>query len=104
MDTKNTQLQTAIHCSEAMLKDAEAGNWDKVMDIESQRSELLEKLFSTPYQGNNVIEMDEKIRKIIDINKELEALTLKQRDDSGRHIASINKGRRAVSAYAQNSN
>ncbi len=104
MDTKNKQLKEAISCSETMLKDAEVGNWDRVMEIEVQRSELLKKLFSTSHQGNDVIEMDDKIRKIIDINKRLEAIAIDARDDSGQHVASINNGRRAVDVYMQHSN
>ncbi len=98
----NMQLQSAITCSEIMLKDAEAGNWDRVFDIEVQRSELLEKLFSSTDQENNVDEMDAKIREIIAINKKLEAITLKARDSAQDDITSINKGRHAISSYAQN--
>ena len=85
--------------SETMLKNAEAGNWDKVIDIEVQRSELLEKLFSST---DNVDEMDDKIRKIIDINKKLETITLNARESARTEISSINKGRHAVNVYAQN--
>ena len=104
MDTKNKQLKDAISCSETMLKDAESGNWNRVMEIEVQRSELLEKLFSTSHQGNDVVEMDDKIRKIIGINKKLEEIAINAKDDSGKHIASINNGRRAVDVYMQHSN
>ena len=104
MDVKNKQLKDAINCSETMLKNAEAGNWNSVMEIEVQRSELLEKLFATPHHGNNADEMDNKIRKIIDINKKLETIAISARDDSGQDIASINNGRRAVNVYIKNSN
>ncbi len=98
------QLESAIDCSEKMLKDAEAGNWDSVMEIEVQRGELLKKLFSTPHQVGDIADMDNKIRKIISINKKLEAISINARDDSGKHIAAINNGRRAVNVYAQNRN
>ncbi len=98
----NKHLLKAIMCSEIMLKDAEAGNWDNVANIEAQRSELLEKLFSGAHQGNNVDDMDNKIRKIIAINEKLEAITLKARDSTGEEIASMSKGRKAVNLYAQN--
>ena len=44
MDVKNKQLKDAINCSETMLKNAEAGNWNSVMEIEVQRSELVRKI------------------------------------------------------------
>ena len=96
------QLHKAIECSEKMLIDAEAGNWEKVFDIEAQRSALLEKLFSSSHKENNIQDMDDKIRKIIAINKKLEAITLKARDNTGDDIASISKGKRAVNVYQQN--
>ena len=99
---RNKQLQSAITCSEIMLKDAQAGNWDRVFDIEVERSELLEKLFSGSDRENNVDEMDAKIREIIAINKKLEAITQKARDDARDDIASIGKGRHAINSYAQN--
>ncbi len=96
------QLHEAIECSEKMLIDAEAGNWEKVFDIEAQRSALLEKLFSGTNKESNVQDMDDKIRKIIAINKKLEAITLKTRDSTRDDIASIRKGRHAVNSYQQN--
>ena len=99
---RNKQLQNAVACSETMLQNAEAGNWKKVFDIEAQRSELLERLFSGSSQDNTVQGMDEKIRKIIDINKKLEAITMQARDGAQHDITSINKGRHAINTYAQN--
>ncbi len=99
---RNTQLQNAVKCSEIMLKNAEAGNWDKVFDIEAQRSDLLERLFSGSKQENSVEDIDDKIRKIIDINKKLEAITLEARDNTRNDIASISKGRHAINLYEQN--
>ncbi len=98
---RKKQLQNAINYSETMLKDAEAGNWENVFAIEAQRSVLLEKLFSGTARDNNVQDMDNKIRKIIAINKKLEAITLQARDSTRDDISSINKGRHAVSAYSQ---
>lgn len=102
MNDKTKQLLNVVECSETMLKDAEAGNWDKVIDIEVKRSELLEQLFSSPCQDNNIEEMDDKIRQIIDINKKLESITINARDNVRNDIAVINKGHHAVNMYAQN--
>lgn len=102
MNIIRKQLQNALEHSEAMLKDAEAGNWDKVIEMEAQRSELLKKLFSSPYGRDNIADIDNKIGEIIDINNKLEAVVAKARDNAGNDITSINKGRRAVSLYTQN--
>lgn len=97
----NQQLYKAIECSEIMLRDAKAGNWENVFAIEAQRSALLEKLFSGASKENNVQEMDDKIRQIIAINKKLEAITMLARDNTRDDLCSIKKGRRAVNQYAQ---
>jgi len=97
----NQQLHKAIECSEIMLRDAEAGNWENVFAIEAQRSALLEKLFSGTVKENNVQDMDDKIRKIIAINKKLEAITMQARDNTRDDIRSMSKGRHAVNQYAQ---
>ena len=102
MNNSSEQLLNALEHSETMLKDAEAGNWDKVIDMEVQRSELLNKLFSAPYGNDNIADMDNKIKRIIDINKKLEAVAANVRDNVANDITSINKGRHAVSLYAQN--
>ena len=103
MNTTNKQLENVVEYSESMLKNAEAGNWDSVIDIEAQRGELLKKLFSGSPQDNNVADMDVEIRKIISINEKLEAITLNAREDTRDEMVSASKGRHVVSAYAQNS-
>jgi len=103
MCIKTKQLQNVMDCSETMLREAELGDWEKVINIESQRSTLLETLFSSSCQSNNIEGMDEKIKKIIAINTQLETLTLEARDSAGKDISSISKGRQAVDLYAKNS-
>ena len=102
MSHKNIEFQNVVNYSMMMLRDATAGNWDNVITIEAQRSELLEKLFSGSSHTNDVDDMDDKIRKIIDINNKLEAITLNAREDASNNMSSINKGRQAVRLYAQN--
>ena len=103
MNTKNEQLQSVVEYSETMLKNAQAGNWDSVVEIEAQRGKLLKKLFSGSPQDNNIEDMDAEIRKIISINEKLEAITLNAREDARNDMASVSKGRHAVDLYAQNS-
>lgn len=102
MNNKSKQLQNAIGYSETMLKDAKAGNWDKVIDMQAQRSELLKELFSGTSGNDNTADIDNKICKIIDLNTKLEGVVANARDNAGNDITSINKGRQAVSLYTQN--
>ena len=99
----NKQFENVLNCSELMLKDAQVGNWNNVIEFETQRRELLDKLFSAPYQNKNVDDMDNKIRKIIAINNKLEDVALKAREDARNSLSAINKGRNAISLYGKNS-
>ena len=102
MNDKGKQFSDVIEYSETMLEEAEAGNWENVFAVEKQRSNTLKKCFSPPFTKNDKEENNEKILQILNINKKLEAITSKARDDIRNQAGSINKGRHAVSMYAQN--
>ena len=101
MNNKSKQLLNALEYSETMLKDAVVGNWGKVIKIETQRNELLKEVFSTPNVNDDMADIENKICKIIDINRKLEAVAANARDNAGNEITSINKGRQAVMQYTQ---
>ena len=96
-----TQIQTAIECSEAMLRDAEAGNWSKVIEMEEYRRELLNELFSDSGTICSATEMDKQIQKIIAINSKLEAAAVSARDSVASDINSISRGRNALDSYTK---
>ena len=102
MNDKYKQFSDVIEYSETMLKQAEAGNWKDVFKVEKQRSNALKELFSPPLTNNNKDENNERILQILNINKKLEAITSKARDDLRNQAGSISKGRHAVDMYAQN--
>jgi hypothetical protein len=85
-----------------MLKEAEAGNWETVFAVEKQRSNTLKECFLPPFTNNDKDENNEKILQILNINKKLEAITSKARDDIRNQAGSINKARHAADMYAQN--
>ena len=99
---KCKQFSDVIEYSQAMLTEAEAGNWENVFAVEKQRSNTLKELFSYPFTKNEKDENNEKILQILNLNKMLEAITSKARDDIRNQAGSINKGRHAVNMYAQN--
>ena len=99
---KSEQLSDVIEYSETMLREAEAGNWKNVFTLETQRSHALKELFTPPFTKKDKDDNNEKILQILNINKKLEAITSKARDDIKKQADSINKGRHAVNMYAQN--
>jgi hypothetical protein len=99
---KYKQLTNVIEYSETMLNEAKSGNWENVFKIEKQRSNALKELFSSPFTKDDKDDNNEKILQILNINKKLESLTTKARDDIRNQAGSINKSRHAVNMYAQN--
>jgi hypothetical protein len=99
---KYKQLTNVIEYSETMLNEAKSGNWENVFKIEKQRSNALKELFSSPFTKDDKDDNNEKILQILNINKKLESLTTKARDDIRNKAGSTNKSRHAVNMYAQN--
>ncbi len=102
MDFKSKELTDVFECSESMLSEAKLSNWENVIAIEKQRSDMLKKIFSLPFTKIEKEQNNEIILQILTINKELEAITAKVRDKIRDQAGSINKGRHAVGVYAQN--
>lgn len=92
--------EEVIRCSENMVKQAEAGNWDDVAKAEEQRRALLNRLFANPGSNHDVPEINRIIEKIIDINKHLEYLAISAREKTRVELERIKGGRHAVSAYS----
>ena len=102
MNDKDKQFLDVIQYSQTMLEEAEAGNWETVFTVEKQRSRILKECFSPPFTKKDKDKNNGKILQILNINKKLEAMTSKARDDIRNQAGSINKGRHAVGMYAQN--
>ena len=102
MDRKTAKLLEVFDYSEAMLKDAEAGNWDKVIATEAERSACLTKLFLVSSIEDFTDENENKIRQILNLNEKIESITVDARENIRKDIGSIGKGRKVVELYAQN--
>ena len=101
MDNKERQLQYLVSRSEEMLKQAEQGDWLKVMADEVQRSEQIRSVFSADNNVEKNAETDKQICKIISINKKLEAIASYAKDKRLNDLTSFGKGREAVKLYGK---
>ena len=99
---KAKQISQLIDHSNAMLKSAEQGDWDEVIEAETLRHDLIKALFSTPSMAKDVKEISDATREIMRINEMLKdhALHMMYRVNSG--LESIHHDRTAVGAYAKN--
>lgn len=101
MEYKCKELVDVIEYSESMLKEAEAGNWEKVIAMEKKRDDRLKKIFSLAFSNSEKERNNEIILQILSINKQLESITSKARDTRRDQAGAISKGRQAVGIYAQ---
>lgn len=102
MGCRTSKLDEAFDFSEAMLKDAEAGNWEKVIAAEVERSACLTKAFLVSSGNNFSDENENKIRQILRINEQIESITIDARENIRNNVDTINTGRKVVDLYSQN--
>ncbi len=96
------QLAQIMESNRCMLKLAEQGDWEKVMEEEQVRRDLIERFYSNTDQARKVPGIAEMTREMISINKKLTKLAVHAKKQMGGDASSIGKGRRAVNAYSSN--
>jgi len=89
------------HCH-TMLRHAEAGEWDTVVNDEVIRRQLINTFFSEPSNVANEPDISTAIQELLKINDKLERLSIDARDEAITEVNSISSGRKAVSAYEEN--
>ena len=85
------QLKKLVEYNRSMLKNAEAGNWDKVIEAELKRREMLEAFYSSS-EIQKVADVTEATREMLEINKALEKLfspEFRNRLDSVIHFGKL---------------
>ena len=102
VQSNSASLSDLFEYSYAMLKHAEAGEWDTVAVDEAVRRELINTFFSNPSNIANEPDISTAIQEMLLINDKLEKLTTDARDEAKTAVNSISNGRKAVNAYADN--
>jgi len=98
----SANISELIEHSHSMLKHAEAGEWDTVVNDEVIRRRLINAYFSEPSNIANDPDISTVIQELLLINDKLEQLTTDARDKVKTELTSISTGRKAVNAYADN--
>lgn len=93
-----SQLTELAKLNHNMLKNAEAGNWDKVIEAEKVRRSMLDTLYSSP-GVENIPGVDTATREMVSINQRLEELAISAHKLVTTEVVSINKGQQAISTY-----
>lgn len=95
-------ISDLIEYSHSMLKHAEAGEWETVVNDDAIRRELINAYFSEPSNIANEPDISTAIQQLLLINDKLEQLVTDARDKVKTEVTSISTGRKAVNAYAEN--
>jgi hypothetical protein len=100
-DELNSQLFELVEYNRDMLKNAEAGNWDKVIEAEILRKNMFGAFYTTP-GVESLPDVTRATRELLQINKSLEELAASARKAVTNEAVSTYKGQKAVNAYTKN--
>lgn len=95
-------LEKLLACNRDMLKNAEAGEWGKVIEADVLRQTLFRTLYSSSAIAT-VPGISQATSEMLLINRQIEQLAVSAQKVAANDAVSINKGRKAVSAYAKHS-
>lgn len=97
------QASRIMKYNQSMLKNAEAGEWDKVMEEELVCRKLVNQLYSIPERTPNIPGIKNVTHEILITNEKITQLAIDAKEKIGVGASAIGNGRRAVSAYSNNS-
>ncbi len=99
MTDKTQDLQQLIALSRTMLEKAQADSWDDVVDLETERTGLIETFFLEPVQQEYAEMVEVGIRTIIDIDMDIMELGALKKLDIIDILKKMEQGKKAVLAY-----
>jgi len=95
--SRHQLLNEALEMSRRMASLGGAGDWDAVIDLEPERRNLLEQAFATHVPADELVA--DRVRAILDLDKQLMAMSIEARDRIADELGHTNKARKATSAY-----
>ncbi len=102
MSNRSDELHELLSFHGLMLHWAKLGKWVDVAAAEKVRQERLQNFFREPVEKEYVEEVRSALESMLGINDRIMALVKKSRGGVSKDIGSIQKGRRALAAYGQN--
>ena len=91
-----------LNLTQTMLSVAEAGNWDEVAKLETQRQAVLRGLEITINAtgiGTSMDSITDDLREVISINKRMLGLGEQAKTELAETMSGLRQGRNAVNAY-----
>ena len=95
------KLTVLVEHDSQMLKDAEAGNWEKVAENECVRQQLIKEFYSVSSDERETEAVASATKELLLLNKKLLQLTSKARDKVKNDLVEMGKGKAAINTYAK---
>ncbi len=100
---RHEQMVSILALSQTMLDLARAEDWDALPQQESLRRTLIAKFFAEKPDVNTAAVIEQAIRKLLVMDKEILALGVQAKNAVGEQINQLSTGHKVSKAYLQNS-
>lgn len=99
---RSQALDALLENSLKMLRLAESEDWLDVIQTGILRKQMIDDFFETPVSAGEENDVARVLRRMLQINEEIEEMAVHSRGGLGENIGAIQQGRRAVNAYSEN--
>ncbi|HEC28931.1 MAG TPA: flagellar protein FliT [Gammaproteobacteria bacterium] len=99
---RDGQWLSILHLARSMRQEARLGEWQKVMERESERQQILLAFFSKPLSHEESQDIANGIHEILEIDKEIFSLGKQRMKGLSSRLSTIRTGSKAVSIYSSN--
>ena len=97
-DEVNGILEKTLEITRSMLSFAKEENWVELAKLEATRQDLLQNKLNSD-SVDKTEEMAAKINELLEVDKEMQSLVVKARDETRDEIIQLNKDKGAIKAY-----
>ena len=102
LEDRQSQLEQFQEMSQMMLELSEAGDWDKLPDLESERQAIMKSVFSEQVSVQDAPQVEKLIKEVLLINEKITKLAEKSKISISFQRQNIIKRQNVHSAYIQN--
>ncbi|NOX75894.1 MAG: flagellar protein FliT [Gammaproteobacteria bacterium] len=99
---RSRQWATITQLSGEMLSAAKAGEWERVAELDAQRSVIIQTFFQQTVSLTESAVVGVGIQRILEQDQETQALGREQQQCLMNELGSLGKNKRAVAAYGAN--
>lgn len=94
-------LDQILQQTQLMLENAQEGAWEDVIEIETERREVLERFFAEPVDQSNAESVSKGLKYIMECDKKIMELGSVTKDALADDLNKMDQGRKAVKAYTE---